>query len=399
MILGIASADVLLKNAPNNAMSGMTFWGGAGWARIGQYINHYKAAGFDVIVGKLWKESDKGLTIEGEHGARIQPDVVLLQRMMMPNMALAINFAKANGQVVINDVDDWFWGLDTSNQAYIGTHPKTVIKTPRFDGSGQPIKDMFGNQMYDETMNPENINNYAKTIAASSLVTVSTPYLAERLSARVRVPIEVVPNYVDLSRFRPVVQTPGVPTFGWAGSLDHRSGDVEQIAGVLRPSVLDGTIHLHHSGDYRHQRRTDGEMLDRYPTTFAETIGVPDEMVSTLPISPSSEYPKLLTFDVGMVPLRETPFNEAKSDIKGLEYAACGIPFIASASSEYAKLWEDWGGCFHIAKRPKDWISGIKRYTDYRNRLIDGATLLDRVRDRDIRYGASKWIELLQGVA
>ena len=32
---------------------------------------------------------------------------------------------------------------------------------------------------------------------------------------------------------------------------------------------------------------------------------------------------------VGMVPLALTPFNQAKSYIKGLEFAARGVPFVA----------------------------------------------------------------------
>jgi hypothetical protein len=38
---------------------------------------------------------------------------------------------------------------------------------------------------------------------------------------------------------------------------------------------------------------------------------------------------------VGLVPLTRGPFNEAKSYLKGLEYAAAGIPFIATPTEEY----------------------------------------------------------------
>ncbi len=58
-----------------------------------------------------------------------------------------------------------------------------------------------------EVANEETTIFYGANIAASSLVTVSTPYLAERLSAKVRCPIVVIPNYVDVSRFTVVGQS------------------------------------------------------------------------------------------------------------------------------------------------------------------------------------------------
>lgn len=373
---------MLLSTAAGNA-TGLDFWGGAGWARIGQYINYYKAAGFDVMVGRLWKEAEMGMSIELPDKSRHFPDVILMQRMMRITLAEAVLVARANGQVVINDVDDDFWSLDERNNAYDAVRDKKMEVVMSNGFKPGLIID-----------NPTNRSYYDQVLAASSLITVSTPYLADKLSARFNVPIEVIPNYVDLKRFRPVVQTPGVPTFGWAGSLDHRSGDIETVAlypDVLRNPAMDGKIKLQHSGDGRH--------IDANAKTFHSIIGVPDEMVATLPLSTSIEYPKMLTFDVGIVPLNNVPFNHAKSDIKGLEYAACGIPFIASDLPSYRRLWEDWGGCFHLARKPQHWVGGVKRYMDFRNRQMDATTLLDRVQDRDIAYGVTKWIDLLQGAA
>ncbi len=155
---------------------------------------------------------------------------------------------------------------------------------------------------------------------------------------------------------------------------------------MLRPAVRDHKIKLVHGGDHPES------------PTFASLIGVDADAVTTIPRCGADKYPELLKFDVGMIPLRDTPFNVAKSDIKGLEYAASGIPFIAAALPEYARLWADWEGCFHLAKRPKDWISGINRYLDFNNRWHDQALLLDRVKTRDIQFGATRWIELLEGV-
>jgi hypothetical protein len=356
MIIGIASADYL--RADRNP-AGTEAWGGSGWARVGQYVEHYRAAGHEVTAGTLWSYQGE-LRIEDANGDYTTPDVIIMQRIMHDNVASVMKIAKAGGQIIINDLDDWYWGLDPNNQAFLASHPKINAE--------------------------ENTNFYSKNLAASSLLTVSTPYLAERMKGRVNCPIVVVPNYIDVSRFAPVTQTHGVPTFGWAGSTGHRSGDVETVAGVLRRPIQDGTIKFQHSGDH----------ISSAP--LYTLLGVEDALVQRLPRTTSEHYPSLLNFDVGIVPLRDTPFNHAKSDIKGLEYAAAGIPFIAQGLPSYAQLHKDWNGAFWLADRPNDWVRGIKKHLDYSYRCERQQELLELVKGRDIAYGAGEWLDVLENV-
>ena len=65
---------------------------------------------------------------------------------------------------------------------------------------------------------------------------------------------------------------------------------------------------------------------------------------------------------VGIVPLNSLPFNEAKSSVKGLEYAMTGIPFVAYASNEYKKLELEGSG--NTAKKPMQWIKNMERLLD-----------------------------------
>lgn len=368
MIIGVASADYLRAD---KSSTGVEQWGGAGWARIGQYLPHWRAAGHTVVAGTLWKDMNL-LKIENA-GEKVTPDIVLIQRIMHDGVADSIKLARESGQVVVNDLDDWYWGLDPNNQAFQASHPKSKHKK----------KNLIG-QVY-EVDNPEQVNYYSKNIAAGNLLTVSTPYLADRMAHRVRCPIEVVPNTVDVARFTPVTQTLiGTPLFGWTGSTSHRSGDIETVAGVLRPRILDGSIRFHHSGDNPRGR------------SLSDMLGVPRDALTYLPMCTATDYPALLKFDVGIVPLRDTPFNHAKSEIKGLEYAAAGIPFIAQATESYTRLHQEWDGAFWLARRPKDWIAGIKHYMSYENRVAAQTRLLDLVKTRDIHYGAAQMLGVLE---
>ena len=63
--------------------------------------------------------------------------------------------------------------------------------------------------------------------------------------------------------------------------------------------------------------------------------------------------------DIGIVPLRASAFNDAKSYLKGLEYAALGIPFVASSTPEYARLADLGVGVLSVSK--KDWYRHLDR--------------------------------------
>jgi hypothetical protein len=69
-----------------------------------------------------------------------------------------------------------------------------------------------------------------------------------------------------------------------------------------------------------------------------------------------------MPIDIGIVPLNPNQFNEAKSNLKGLEYALSGIPFVASDTQEYRDLADM--GVGRIAKSNKDWLKHLKQLLD-----------------------------------
>ena len=75
-------------------------------------------------------------------------------------------------------------------------------------------------------------------------------------------------------------------------------------------------------------------------------------------ITPIMGYPHVFKhMDIGIVPLNNIEFNHAKSFIKGLEYTAAGVPFIASYSPEYQYLADN--GIGRIATTPDQWMSAF----------------------------------------
>lgn len=360
MIIGIASADYLRKERTED---NKPRWGGAGWARIGQYLPYLLESGHTVVCGTLWREGGK-MVIEDDlqdRPERVAPDIVILQRLMHEGIAEDCRKSReSHGQFFIQDIDDWYWGLDPRNQAWKASHPKWNKE--------------------------ENTRFYTANVGAADLITVSTPWLAQACAEKwPGKPIEVIKNYVDVARFTPVV--PGVNenlTLGWVGSTAHRSGDLELLRGTMNQARNMGYT-IYHGGHSQHA------------DSFASRVGLQDDDTVVKPLTTSEQYPLLLTMDVGVIPLADKPFNHAKSDIKGLEYAASGIPFIATPLPSYSDLHHDFEGHFRLAKKPKEWLKGYKYYTDPNARMEDSLALLDLVKARDIQYGAKHFLEVIEG--
>jgi glycosyltransferase involved in cell wall biosynthesis len=53
---------------------------------------------------------------------------------------------------------------------------------------------------------------------------------------------------------------------------------------------------------------------------------------------------RIAEWDIGIAPLADIPYNATRSDIKVKEYAACGVPWLASPFGPYSDLGEAQGG-------------------------------------------------------
>lgn len=307
--------------------------GGAGFYRCVQPAKALAAHGYDTSYGaRLDVAADGSLTLVDWHDEHHECDLIVMQRWMEGFAPDVVRRARSAGQIIVNDVDDWMDGVDTSNIFFQVSHPKT---NPR-----------------------SNRDHYRKVLAASTGLTVSTPYLAERYE-RINPNVVVVRNMVDLEMF-PVRDVSGPPVVGWVGATQFRSRDLEQLGGIGW-FFERYQIRFHHSGSW-----------DGTPNA-AELAGLTGASPTYHPMAAIPDYPKLFAgFNIGIVPLSDTPFNMAKSAIKGMEYAASGIPFVASSTPEYEWLREEHGIGF-TAKNSKQFQSRIHDLLDEDMRIELGA--------------------------
>ena len=64
-------------------------------------------------------------------------------------------------------------------------------------------------------------------------------------------------------------------------------------------------------------------------------------------------------FDIGVMPLLDTPFNKAKCAFKAIEYMACGVPVVASKVGENAIAIEHEKTGF-LATTTKEWVDALE---------------------------------------
>lgn len=264
----------------------------------------------DVEVQYVYNEDDDGgltVTLSGRLGAEKvvkvedpQCDVIVLQRPAHRHLIEAIPHIQSYGTAVVVDFDDDFDSIHPRNQAYSHYQPET---------------------------NPMLNKVWAKlSTTLADLVTVTTPALAKTYGKHGRV--AVLPNYIPESylKVKPywpdVTANPEIPRIGWAGNPFSHPGDLEVMGGAIHDLSYEGKAVFRTIGTAR--------TLDIVGTTNGG---------SALDWASIDDFPALTaSFDVGVVPLADTAFNRAKSWLKGLEYAALGVPFVASPSKPYQDL-------------------------------------------------------------
>jgi glycosyltransferase involved in cell wall biosynthesis len=170
-------------------------------------------------------------------------------------------------------------------------------------------------------------------ISTAALVTTTTDRLADRLAEHAQ-RVTVLPNCIPAWMLD--VQRPRRErlTVGWTGATSH-SKDWLAHARPIRRWVLD-----HPDAD-----------LHMIGTDYRRTLEVPARWTDWQPVD---RYYRTIDFDIGVAPLADIPFNHTKSPIKLVEYAALGIPAVASAVGPYLDYMRH-GETGFLVREPDDW--------------------------------------------
>lgn len=268
-------------------------------------------------------------------------DVYVLQRRMESEWPYLAKELRERGKAVVAETDDWFLGIPSYNPAEAGTRGYKRYYATELDHRGQ--RQIVAVKRERKTASRDFLH---KNFAEASVLTVTTNFLAEQYS-RYNPNVRVVPNYLDWEMWENVTPQYELERerlrIGWMGSLVWRKNDLMILKGIIGPFMRrHPEIDFVAAGD-------DGEVIHDF-------LEIPQDQRITYGRANFPDLPLITaTMDIGLIPLELNNFNEAKSDLKGREYGACGVPCIASPTESY-RGWVDEGTNGFLARRPKDWL-------------------------------------------
>lgn len=238
---------------------------------------------------------------------------------------------------------------------YRGANRTTRKALARLAAAGVPIvydnDDDFGSvpaesPLYGSTGRRKGKLIFKETVEAARLAKCfSTPskVLAGKYRNAGVQRVEVIPNLLDPRASRRRRLHRGL-VIGWIAGAEH-------VVEVNRLPIVDALERIVH----------------RFPQVRVESIGV-DLGLSTRHRNTRKvefhDLPRRIGgFDIGIAPLADIPYNKTRSDIKVKEYAASGVPWIASPVGPYATLGEKQGGRL----LPDDgWYQGLAHLVESR---------------------------------
>lgn len=162
--------------------------------------------------------------------------------------------------------------------------------------------------------------------------------------------VSVLRNCLDWSMWDKVEKEPRDRLrIGYVGMLADHGHDLALLKGIVGPWL---------------SRNPDVDFVAAGDPGMHDFLGIPEGQRISYPKVQFEDLPSIVQgLDVGLVPLEDHKFNRCKSYLKGLEYAALGIPCIASPMPEY-QIWVEPGVNGYLAKRPKEWLRALDTVKD-----------------------------------
>ncbi|MEX0296615.1 glycosyltransferase [Pseudomonas putida] len=312
-----------------------------GGYRVTEPFSRLEAAG--RIVGKVSYESPDTVQL-----ARMNPDIIVVQlRHNEGSVGDIERLAKYSNARRIYEIDDY------------------VLKAPKKNKHARN--------------KPADIEQHLRRgIGLCDRVVVTTQALADAL-ASMHSDFRVVPNMLNpqvWGGLKSERATASKPRVGWGGGTSH-TGDLDIIAETVR--LLADEVHWVFFGmcpdelrPYMHEFHPPVALAD-YPAKLAS-----------------------LNLDLALAPLEYHIFNDCKSNLRLLEYGACGYPVICTDTEAY----RGYLPCTRVySNSTKEWVEAIRSHladpaASYRmgDELRD-AVLRDFVlRDDNLRHWEWGWL-------
>ncbi len=241
--------------------------------------------------------------------ARIAPESIIFQRQLEWHQIETIDRVKLTNSTVfrIFELDDLITNLPTKS-----AHRKAMA--------------------------PDIHDRLKKALARCNRLVVSTEPLA-RCYGRLCDEVVVLPNRLEKRRWlglTPKRRLEGKPRVGWAGAVGHL-GDLTLISSIIEATA----------------KEIDWVFFGMCPDRFKRFVAEYHEWV---PLHDYAQKLASLDLDLAVAPLEHHPFNEAKSNLRLLEYGVLGYPVLCTDILPY----QCGLPVVRVANRHRAWTKAIR---------------------------------------
>jgi glycosyltransferase involved in cell wall biosynthesis len=268
---------------------------------------------------------------------RYQPDVIVWQRVALADVTQVDQLASTAKQIgarLIYDLDDNL--LDVAQHGENASYSEKVAAVRR-------------------------------SLAVADEVWCSTQNLAQRAQLEARATVQVLSNALDPDLWaRDAVNVrPGHSGMAplqliYMGTRTH-DDDFALLASALT------TLHQESPGSFE-LTLVGVRTSDVSATPWLRTLSPPGYVGASYPAF-VHWFKQLDGFDLGVAPLLSSTFNDCKSCIKVLDYAAIGLPTLASNVPAYAQALTDGINCHLVENDAEAWVSAIRSLSQDRGNL------------------------------
>jgi glycosyltransferase involved in cell wall biosynthesis len=298
--------------------------GASSRVRFLQYLPYFQSQGVEVTVkpllsdsylralyngGSRWREVLKGYAgrVLALLGTR-RFDMVIIEKELFPFMpAIAERLLRLIGVPYVVDYDDALFH--------------------RYDYHANPwVRRLLGQKI-------DSVMRHAATVIAGN------KYLAERACRAGANRVEIIPTVVDTERYQPKQKAVGeVPIVGWVGT--------PQTSRYLKPLLP-----------------VFESLKNEMPVRFVAVGANPEDFegtpVEAWPWSEDSEVESVQQFDIGIMPLEDSPWERGKCGYKLIQYMACGVPVVASPVGVNVEIVEE-GKNGRLADLTEQWELALR---------------------------------------
>jgi hypothetical protein len=222
-------------------------------------------------------------------------------------------------------------------------------------------------------------DDVGESLALADEVWTSTPRLAARAALATAAVVKVLPTALDPELWGLDLAEPTLPATSrrqaplqllYMGTRTH-DADFKVLERALE------ALHAKRPGSFRLSIVGVRADAGRSPP-WLRTVEGPPYMGASYPAF-VAWFRGLAGFDLGVAPLLSSPFNDCKSPVKVLDYAAIGLPTLASAVPAYMDSLQGGRDCLHARNEPGAWIDAIEQVLADRGILAQVASTARRL--------------------